>query len=93
MVTCRLVKGHLLHLKRASFTCQKGIFYNAKGALLEGERWSLKKEEDFSLQKVGNVFFRTYMFYRYIRIALRNVYIYVLWLDRLSYLGLNRYLL
>jgi hypothetical protein len=29
---------------------------------LEGERWSLKKEEDFSLQKVGNVFFRTYMF-------------------------------
>ena len=57
MVTGRLVKGHLLHLKRASFTCQKGIFYNAKGALLEGERWSLKKEEDFSLQKVGNVFF------------------------------------
>ena len=70
MVTCRLVKGYLLHLKRASFTCQKGIFYNAKGALLEGERWSLKKEEDFSLQKMGNVFFRTYMFYRYIRIAL-----------------------
>ena len=26
--------------------------------------------EDFSLQKMGNVFLRTYMFYRYIRIAL-----------------------
>ena len=62
MVTKRVVKGHLLHFKRASFTTQKGTFYNAKGALLEGERWSLKKEEDFSLQKVGNVFFRTYMF-------------------------------
>ncbi len=70
MVTCGLVKGHLLHLKRASLTCQKGVLYNAKGAILEGERWSLKDDEDFSLQKMGNVFFRTYMFYRYIRIAL-----------------------
>jgi len=25
-----VLKGHLLHVKRASFTLQKGVFYNAK---------------------------------------------------------------
>ena len=70
MIADSILKGALLKFKRAPFACQKGIFYNAKGALLTCERWSLKKQEDFSLQKVGNVFFRTYMFYRYIRIAL-----------------------
>jgi len=44
MVIKRLVKGHLLHFKRASFTTQKGTFYNAKDALLEGERWSFKNQ-------------------------------------------------
>ena len=44
MVTKRVVKGHLLHFKRASFTTQKGTFYNAKDALLEGERWSFKNQ-------------------------------------------------
>ena len=29
-----VAKGRLLHLKRASFTSQKGTFYNAKGRLL-----------------------------------------------------------
>jgi len=30
-----LLKGRLLHIKRAPFTMQKGIFYNAKDALLK----------------------------------------------------------
>ena len=42
MVTKRLVKGHLLHFKRASFALQKGTFYYAKGHLLEGERRPFK---------------------------------------------------
>jgi len=29
-----IVKGHLLHFKRASFTMQKGVFYTAKEHLL-----------------------------------------------------------
>ena len=29
-----IVKGHLLHVKRASFTMQKGVFYTAKEHLL-----------------------------------------------------------
>gem|GEM_PF-483673 len=33
-VTNRLVKGALLHCKRAPFTHQKGMFCNAKGHLL-----------------------------------------------------------
>ena len=33
----RLVKDALLRCKRASFTLQKGIFCNAKGALLQCE--------------------------------------------------------
>jgi len=28
-----VVKGRLLHIKRAAFTMQKGIFYNAKDTL------------------------------------------------------------
>ena len=35
-----VAKGHLLHIKRASFAMQKGTFYNAKDALLECERSS-----------------------------------------------------
>ena len=35
MVINRLVKGHLLPCKRASFALQKGVFYNAKGHLLQ----------------------------------------------------------
>ena len=30
-----IVKGRFLHIKRAPFTMQKGIFYNAKDALLK----------------------------------------------------------
>ena len=29
-----IVKGHLLHIKRACFAMQKGVFYNAKGRVL-----------------------------------------------------------
>ena len=39
-----VAKGHLLHIKRAPFTKQKGIFYNAKDALL-------KFNKEFILQK------------------------------------------
>jgi len=38
MVINRLVKGHVLPCKGASFTLQKGTFYSAKGHLLEGKR-------------------------------------------------------
>ena len=33
MLFC-ILKGHILHCKRASFTHQKGIFCNVKGRLL-----------------------------------------------------------
>ena len=35
-------KEHLLHIKRASFTPQKGMFYIAKDALLECKRYSIQ---------------------------------------------------
>jgi len=38
------IKDALLHRKRASFTLQKGIFYIAKGALLESKRASIRKQ-------------------------------------------------
>ena len=53
MVTDRLVKGHLLHLKRASFTYQKGIFYNAKGALLECKRAPIEMLMCIYYYKIG----------------------------------------
>ena len=34
LISC-IVKGHLLPCKRASFALQKGVFYNAKGHLLQ----------------------------------------------------------
>jgi len=54
-VTNRLVKGRLLHCKRASFTHQKGMFYNAKEHLLESKRWSLKKQKGFYFTKENNL--------------------------------------
>ena len=45
------VKGRLLHIKRASFTHQKGTFYNAKDALL-------KSNKEFILQKEFVTLFR-----------------------------------
>ncbi|GEM_PF-1124664 len=47
-----VVKGRLLHIKRAPFTMQKGIFYNAKDALLKINKESfLQKEEYLCLRK------------------------------------------
>ena len=37
-VTIRQSKAYKTPRKRAPFTLQKGIFYNAKGRLLHGER-------------------------------------------------------
>ena len=51
MVTKRLVKEHVLPCKRASFTTQKGIFYIAKGALLECKRRPIKNERVNSFTK------------------------------------------
>ena len=51
MVTKRLVKEHVLPCKRASFTTQKGIFYIAKGALLECKRRPSEKRMGFFLTK------------------------------------------
>jgi len=45
------VKGHLLHLKRAPFTPQKGTFCNAKGALLECKRRPIKNERGINFTK------------------------------------------
>ena len=45
------VKGRLSHIKRASFTMQKGTFYNAKDALL-------KSNKEFILQKEFIALFR-----------------------------------
>jgi len=36
-----VVKGHLLHIKRACFAMQKGVFYIAKGHVLFGSYESL----------------------------------------------------
>ena len=47
-----VVKGRLLHIKRAPFNTQKGIFYNAKDALLKTNKESfLQKEEYLCLRK------------------------------------------
>ena len=35
MIADSILKGALLKFKRAPFACQKGIFYNAKGRLLQ----------------------------------------------------------
>jgi len=43
-VTFTKSDGYKEACKRASFALQKGTFYNAKGALLEGERWSFKNQ-------------------------------------------------
>jgi hypothetical protein len=40
MITKGKVKGRLLRCKRAPFEVQKGIFYHAKGHLLEVKRAS-----------------------------------------------------
>ena len=39
-----IVKGHVLHCKRASFTRQKGTFYIAKGHLLQHKRRPFKNQ-------------------------------------------------
>ena len=44
MVTNTLLKGALLHCKKASFTPQKGTFYHVKGHLLQCKRPSIKKQ-------------------------------------------------
>ena len=46
-----IVKDALLQCKRASFTPQKGIFRNAKGALLECKRRPIKNERVNSFTK------------------------------------------
>jgi len=42
-----IAKGRLLHLKRAPFTTQKGIFCNAKDALLKNN-WEITLHETSS---------------------------------------------
>ena len=41
MITKAKIKGALLQFKRAPFTCQKGMFCNAKGHLLQRKRASI----------------------------------------------------
>ena len=41
MLTKAKIKGALLQFKRACFAMQKGIFYNAKGHLLQRKRASI----------------------------------------------------
>lgn len=53
MVTDRLAKGHVLRCKRAPFTTQKGIFYNAKDALLKRKRCPIEKLFGFCFTITG----------------------------------------
>ena len=53
MVTDRLVKDTLLPFKRCPFARQKGIFYNAKGALLECKRAPIEMLMCIYYYKIG----------------------------------------
>ena len=63
MVTNTLLKGALLHCKRASFTPQKGTFYHVKGHLLQCKRPSIKKQLGITLQQGGIIRSPFYLFF------------------------------
>ena len=44
MIADSILKGALLKFKRAPFACQKGIFYNAKGRLLQRKKAPIENE-------------------------------------------------
>jgi hypothetical protein len=44
MIADSILKGALLKFKRAPFACQKGIFYNAKGRLLQHKKAPIENE-------------------------------------------------
>jgi hypothetical protein len=44
MIADSILKGALLNFKRAPFACQKGIFYNAKGRLLQHKKAPIENE-------------------------------------------------
>ena len=49
-----IAKGRLLHLKRAPFTTQKGIFCNAKDHLLKSN-WEITLQETPSIPFSHNI--------------------------------------
>ena len=44
MIADSILKGALLNFKRAPFACQKGIFYIAKGRLLQRKKAPIENE-------------------------------------------------
>ena len=62
MVIKTEIKDALLHRKRASFTLQKGIFYIAKGALLECKRRPIKNERGINFTKEDYALPQPYMY-------------------------------
>jgi len=65
-----IAKGRLLHLKRASFTVQKVLFYNPKGRLLKTNHEKSCHQQ--SLPTVQNVLKSIPTVYPHLLIAVHN---------------------